>query len=140
LESTIKPRRKVDPNKYQTQRFIKGSAEEKTFCAFLCFTASRTISLNPKQFLMVYIEMLKTVYAGLQIDFKLQPILKNTQLAKDIHQLKGGELKSLLEQSVFEKIVFFLFGGDKKFCAEAKIEFTIFEAKLLLSDFFPTLG
>ena len=136
LQTKIKPRHEFDPNGYQNQKFLIGSAEEKTFCAFLSLTASRNVLLNPQQFLIIYIEMIKTVHAGLKINYKLHPDLKGTQIVKDVDQLKGKDLGVLLQHSVFEKIVFFLTGGDKKFREEAKKEFSIHEAKLLVSHFF----
>jgi hypothetical protein len=137
MNAKISPKVEINPNGYLGQNFIEGTAEEKAFCAFIGLTANRDIYLSPKQFLMIYIELVKMVYAGLEIDLNLYPCLRETKIIEDIHTLRGKQLGSLFKAFVFENIVFFLTGEDEKFLQEARNEFLLFEAKLVLSQFFP---
>ena len=126
----IKINPQVDPRNYNN--LIEGTPEENIFCAFLGLTISPCFSVSAEQFLMVYIEMAKTVYAGAYIG--TQPNLKDSRILVDIRILKGVE-QNLLERSLFLKIVRFLSGENEKFCLEAAEQFTVFEAKLLVSHF-----
>ena len=132
MEATIKPKRKVDPNKYRGQ--VPGETDqEKIACAFLALAADRTFPVMPKQFLQVYFSLVEWMHDGLQIDFALHPTLEGTQLIRDIEKLQGTDLGVLLQWEALQVIASFLV--DDKFVEELRSAFVEMEAKIIVSEF-----
>jgi hypothetical protein len=132
---SLKPAKTINPND-DNPKLIPGTKEENVVCAFMSLSLNTKQTVTAQQFLTVFIELMKTIYAGVKVNFNLQPQLKNSNILKAVTALKGQQHK-FLEKDFFLEIVKFLCQGNELFLTEAKNAYSEFEGTLLLSAFFP---
>lgn len=132
IPSDLKGR--LDPNHYQC---IKGTEHENILCAALVAMGNVGISLTATNFLHIYIWFVQTLYAGIEVDLRLHPRLKDSRLLEAARGMKEQEDSTLLSRETILKIADFISGGDWGFREALSAEIGVWEAKLLLSQFSP---
>jgi hypothetical protein len=124
----------MDCNKYHC---IEGNKEEDVICALFVVVGAVGIPLDADNFLKIYIWLIQTLYAGINVDIKLHPQLDGSQLLMDAKEMKGRKGSLTLERETILKIANFISGNDKEFEKTLDIAISVWESNLLVHQFFP---
>ena len=126
---------RVDCNNYHC---IEGNKEENIFAAIIIVLMVTGEHITPKQFLTVCVEVAKVLYAGIQIDLDRHPRMRDSRLLADARAMKGFNGTSHLSEGALVNIANRITGNDRGFEEALKSEISLWEARLLFSQFFPS--
>jgi hypothetical protein len=134
IRITPEVKARVDRDTYHC---IDGGDEENILCALLVFLGTENVWMTAKQFLDVYIEFAQILHDGICIDFGVHPQLAGTKLFVDARGMAQRKVPNLLERKTILTVARFISGNDAMFEKSLSSEITLWEARLLVSQFSP---
>ena len=114
---------------------LPGTLNENILCALMVNTCASTRPITPDLFLNLYKWLADMVYQGINVDFTVHPLLKDSQLLKDALRLKGDETENLKSRRSCMQIANMISNHNEDFAKELNSVYTNSEAKLLVSAF-----
>jgi hypothetical protein len=116
---------------------IDGSDEGNILTALFVALGTPGFAITAKQFLAVYIWLVQTLYAGIRVDFGRYPKLAGTRLWTDAYNMQHHATPNLLEPDSILRTARFVSVNDPTFMEALDTEITMWEATMLVSQFFP---